>query len=80
MSLKVREKNNAEIKYLLKSPTMIKTEEEDDQGTVGFSQVLPSGMKTGALLPAFHHQHAGSECVLHISSSVFVCVCTSVCE
>ena len=54
-------------------------EEEEDQESVGSSQVLPSGTKTGARLPVFHHQHAGSERVLHINSSVCACACKSVC-
>lgn len=64
-------------------PVVMKTEEveEEDQESVSSYQVLPSGIKTGAWLPVFHHQHAGSERVLHINSSVclWVCVCTSVC-
>lgn len=54
-------------------------EEAEDQESVGSYQVLPSGAKTGARLPVFHHQHAGSERVLHISSSVCLCVCVHLC-
>lgn len=54
-------------------------EEEEDQESVGSSPVSPSGTKTGARLPVFHHQHAGSERVLHINSSVCACACKSVC-
>lgn len=60
----------------------MKTEvEEEDQESADSYQVLPSGTKTGARLPAFHHQHAGSERVLHVNSSVclLVCVCVFIC-
>lgn len=62
-------------------PIVMKTEEEEeeDQESASSSQVLPSGIKTGAWLPVFHHQHAGSERVLHISSSVCLCVCVHLC-
>lgn len=55
-------------------PAVMKIEEEDDEESVGFSQVSPSGIHTRAWLTVFHHQHAGSERVLHSSSSVSVCV------
>lgn len=54
-------------------------EEEEDQESVGSYQVSPSGTKTGARLPVFHHQHAGSERVLHTNSSVCLRMCVCVC-
>lgn len=56
----------------------MKMEAEDDEDAVGFSPVSPSGIHTRARLTVFHHQHAGSERVLHSSSSVSVCVCVCI--
>lgn len=49
-------------------------EEEDEERALSY-RVLLSGTKTGAWLPVFHHQDAGSERVSHTAP---LCACECV--